>query len=148
MISSKRSMKKNLKSIVITAVLAGALAPSNGWCQVKSNNNISFTLGGESVFLDASSFTQNNNAGKGLGFPRVNLTTFTFVTQGATALKFPTGYDGMIVYNTAEGMTPASGAGVQTMVRPGFYYFRNPGAVTSAASGQWVAISVIHGNGL
>lgn len=140
-------MKASIKTIAIIALLTGGLYPGKSWAQVKMNNQISSTLGGESVFMDASSFPQSNNLGKGLGFPRVNLTTFTFVTQGASALKFPTGYDGMIVYNTATGMTPASGAGVQTMVRPGFYYFRNPGTVTGAASGQWVAISVIHGNG-
>lgn len=137
----------NINTIIRAVVLAGTLIPLNGWCQVKTNNQVSSVLGGESVFLDASSFSNSPNVGKGISFPRVNLTTFTFVTQVANALKFPTGYDGMIVYNTASGMTPASGAGVQTMVRPGFYYFRNPGTVSNVSAGQWVAISVIHGNG-
>lgn len=111
--------------------------------QIKTNNTINATIGGESVFLDASSFPASNNLGKGLSVPRTNLTTFTFVTPVTNALKFPTAYDGMIVYNSVAGTTPATGSGIggQT-VGVGFYYFSNPTPTPafSSASGQWLPL--------
>jgi len=111
--------------------------------QIKTNNTINATIGGESVYLDASSFPASNNLGKGLSVPRTNLTTFTFVTPVTNALKFPTAYDGMIVYNSVAGTTPATGSGIggQT-VGIGFYYFSNPTPTPafSSASGQWLPL--------
>lgn len=111
--------------------------------QIKTNNTINATIGGESVFLDASSFPSSNNLGKGLSVPRTNLTTFTFATQVTNALKFPTAYDGMIVYNSVAGTTPATGSGIggQT-VGVGFYYFSNPTPTPafSSVSGQWLPL--------
>ncbi|MDR6369239.1 hypothetical protein J2795_000524 [Chryseobacterium bernardetii] len=111
--------------------------------QIKTNNTINATIGGESVYLDASSFPSSNNLGKGLSVPRTNLTTFTFVTPVTNALKFPTAYDGMIVYNSVAGTTPATGSGIggQT-VGVGFYYFSNPTPTPafSSASGQWLPL--------
>ncbi|CAI8743090.1 hypothetical protein [Chryseobacterium sp. IT-36CA2] len=111
--------------------------------QIKTNNTINATIGGESVYLDASSFPASNSLGKGLAFPRTNLTNFTFTTQVTNGLKFPTAYDGMIVYNSVAGTTPASGSGIggQT-VGVGFYYFSNPTPTPafSSASGQWLPL--------
>ncbi|KYH05502.1 MULTISPECIES: hypothetical protein [Chryseobacterium] len=111
--------------------------------QIKTNNTINATIGGESVYLDASSFPSSNNLGKGLSVPRTNLTTFTFVTQVTNALKFPTAYDGMIVYNSVAGTTPATGSGIGNQpVSVGFYYFSNPTPTPafSSASGQWLPL--------
>ncbi|SIR03262.1 hypothetical protein [Chryseobacterium sp. RU33C] len=111
--------------------------------QIKTNNTINATIGGESVFLDASSFPSSNNLGKGLSVPRTNLTTFTFVTPVTNALKFPTAYDGMIVYNSVAGTTPATGSGIGGQpVEVGFYYFSNPTPTPafSSASGRWLPL--------
>ena len=114
--------------------------------QVRSNNPISADLGGRSVFLDASAelFSNSSNIGKGLVFPRTDLTTFQF-SHNNDGIDFPTGYDGMIVFNTGSGITPAtrSGVGSQT-VEPGFYYFSNPpplllgGNLVFSNAGRWV----------
>jgi len=77
----------------------------------------------------------NNNVGKGIIIPSVNLTTFQFLTSFADGVTFPTYFDGMIVYNNKAGNT-ATGQGVQTAVTPGFYYFYNPNA-TGIATGVW-----------
>ncbi|MNE29639.1 hypothetical protein D3C80_1231290 [compost metagenome] len=104
--------------------------------QIKTNNAASATIIGESVFLDASSFT-SANIGKGLNFPRTNLTTFTFVSGTTSALKFPTAYDGLVVYNTGTGTTIT---GTPVAVTPGFYYFKNTGATTNSTTGVWTPI--------
>ncbi|WP_306619088.1 hypothetical protein [Chryseobacterium ginsenosidimutans] len=73
------------------------------------------------------------------------MTTFTFATQSGSNFNFPTAYDGMIVYNSATGTTPASGSGIggQT-VSPGFYYFSNPtggsGNAYASSTGQWLSM--------
>lgn len=128
---------KKISALVLLAV--GIFSSA----QIKTNNTINATIGGESVYLDASSFPSSNNLGKGLSVPRTNLTTFTFVTQVTNALKFPTAYDGMIVYNSVAGTTPATGSGIGNQpVSVGFYYFSNPTPTPafSSASGQWLPL--------
>lgn len=104
--------------------------------QIKTNNPSTSSISGESVFLDASSFN-SANVGKGMNFPRTNLTTFTFVSATTSALKFPTAYDGMVVYNTTAGTTVS---GTPVAVTPGFYYFKNTGATTNSTTGVWTQI--------
>ncbi|MCQ4139031.1 hypothetical protein [Chryseobacterium sp. EO14] len=130
-----------------TIILAFAAFTSTAFAQIRSNNPISSTIGTQSVFLDASAngFTTTTNIGKGLTFPRTNLTTFTFVTQTTGALNFPTAYDGMIVYNSATGTTPATGSGIGNQsVTPGYYYFSNPtggsGNAYATSTGQWLPL--------
>lgn len=131
--------------LYISAILFGiASLTSSSFAQIRSNNAISSTVGGQSVFLDASAngFTTTPNIGKGISFPRTNLTTFTFVTPTTGALNFPTAYDGMIVYNSGTGNTPATGSGIGGQaITPGFYYFSNPTAGPgnfTTAGGQWL----------
>lgn len=132
-------MNTNKKISALVLLALGIISNA----QIKTNNTTSATIGGESVFLDASSFPATNNLGKGLSVPRTNLTTFTFVTPVTNPLKFPTAYDGMIVYNSVAGTTPATGSGIggQT-VGIGFYYFSNPTPTPafSSASGQWLPL--------
>ena len=109
--------------------------------QIRTNNATAATIVGQSAFLDASatSFSQNSNTsnGKGLVFPRTNLTTFSFATPTTSFGSFPTVYDGMIVYNTASGTTPTTGSGIGGQaVEPGFYYFSNPTAGLAATGGN------------
>lgn len=112
---------------------------------INSYGTSSPTISGESAFLDASSFSgiQSSRA-KGLAFPRTNLSTFTFASDGSPFANFTTFYDGMVVYNTVTGTTPAAGAGVRSgvgsqAVTPGFYYFSNPtNATVVGGAGRWI----------
>ncbi|NIF04305.1 hypothetical protein F3J23_02530 [Chryseobacterium sp. Tr-659] len=134
-----------MKIYLTSALFAIVAVSTTAFAQLRSNNTISATVATQSVFLDASAngFTTSANNGKGLAFPRTNLTTFTFVTPVTSALNFPTAYDGMIVYNSTAGTTPATGSGIggQT-VGVGFYYFSNPTPTPafSSASGQWLPL--------
>ncbi|UTX50625.1 hypothetical protein [Chryseobacterium sp. MA9] len=134
-----------MKVYLTSALFAIVAASSTFFAQLRSNGTVSATVATQSVFLDASAngFTTSNSNGKGLAFPRTNLTSFTFVTPVTSALNFPTAYDGMIVYNSTAGTTPATGSGIggQT-VDVGFYYFSNPTPTPafSSASGRWLPL--------
>ncbi|OCA69866.1 hypothetical protein BBH99_03505 [Chryseobacterium contaminans] len=134
-------------------IVASALAMSQySKAQLRTNGFASGNIQGQSAFMDASGATNgfsddaNTKDGKGLVFPRTNLTNFTFASTTGDEDNFPTAYDGMIVYNTGTGNTPATGSGIGAQaVTPGFYYFSNPTAGPasgnfSAATGRWVAI--------
>lgn len=115
--------------------------PGVGMAQVKSNYTISNSISNQNPFLDASTnFNSSANLGKGLVFPRTNLTTFTFKTTSLDGITFPTAFDGMLVYNTGTGNT-LPGQGIVTAVTPGFYYFSNPNGVNSIANGKWMKIA-------
>ena len=148
-------MKKGF--IYITILLAGCLFSWNATGQVQSVLPVEPNLPvNQNPFFDASQkfdISINPGAkGKGLVFPRVDLTTWTFSIQFLTMGDYyPGAYDGMIVYNIATGNTPVDdGSGnnptTSTSVSPGFYYFSNPGPLdgfshTTVTSGKWVAIS-------
>ncbi|MCE4066117.1 hypothetical protein [Chryseobacterium gleum] len=131
----------------ILLVLASSLAMFQYTnAQVRTNGFASGNIAGQGAFLDASGstggFTDSVNDGKGLVFPRTNLTTFTFATPVTDEDNFPTAYDGMIVYNTATGTTVS---GIATSVTPGYYYFSNPTGGTAngfaTSTGRWVSLS-------
>jgi hypothetical protein len=120
--------------------------------QVLLNGQTSSTASSTSAFFSASGaqFSSGNgfgtdgsgNLGKGLIFPRTDLTSFTFTALAP--VDFPTVADGMIVYNNGTGNTPApiafganSGIGNQA-VNPGFYYFSNPGSTFDTSAGLWL----------
>jgi len=124
-------MNSNFKILVVLFTLFSisldAQILSNGVTQAAYNYN--------NLFFDASTnydpkITLDNNNGKGLLFPRTDLTNWTWLLDdmnfggGAT---IPTAYDGMIVYNTGTGNTPSGGNNptTSTAVTPGFYYFSN-----------------------
>jgi len=125
------------------------VSPGIGWTQVKNNSTPVNTLAGENPFMDASSnfgilSGVEANKGKGLVFPRTDLTNFTFITSAFTEDNFPTAFDGMIVYNIGTGQS-VSGQGVRTFVTPGFYFFYNPIANNvdnqTITSGRWVRMN-------
>ena len=63
--------------------------------------------------------------------------------QVTNALKFPTAYDGMIVYNSVAGTTPATGSGISNQpVSVGFTIsvIPAPTSAFSSASGQWLPL--------
>ncbi len=107
--------------------------------QIISNGNVTSALNNTNYFMDGSNFEglANQSYGRGLGFPRTNLTTFTFDTSPMDNTVVVSDFDGMVVYNTATGDT-APGQGVTTNVAPGFYYFSNPGNPGSITNGRWV----------
>lgn len=93
-----------------------------------------------SAFIDASSNISNNsktNIGKGLLYPRVDLTAFVAFsgTPIGIASSYPTRFDGMVVYNTASGI---AGIG-NTVVSPGFYYYSNQS--TTTGGGKWIRMN-------
>lgn len=135
---------KNLKYIVITLIISSI--GNSLSAQIKGNQPYSgSSIPASSAFLDASVTNTINNAnlGKGLIFPRADLTQLVLSNQGTlyNASNNPNRFDGMIVYNTTPGTTPATGSGVggQAVVA-GYYYFSNPGRTTSTANGEWLPL--------
>lgn len=100
-------------------------------------------LANSPAFVDASSnVTANTNQswGKGLVFPRVDLSTFTLpaITGGyGRTNNFPTYLDGMIVYNTNTGGTAGVGSTDGTLT-PGYWYYENKSG--SETGGTWKAL--------
>ncbi|MFZ4929988.1 hypothetical protein [Chryseobacterium sp. Mn2064] len=96
-------------------------------------------VGNMTAFIDASSNNTANgqpNVGKGLLFPRTDLTLLTAFGGGATGAptSFPSRYDGMIVYNTAT--TGVAGVGTtQGTLSPGYWYYENKSATVNG--GTW-----------
>jgi hypothetical protein len=118
-----------------------------------------FSNGGEvagqyysnNAFLDATTsfgtaISGSNINGKGLVFPRTDLTAWEFLTADLDEGFIGSSYGGMIVYNTGTGNTPVTGNNPTTSVtvEPGFYYFSNPTIsafdVPSIAAGVWLPI--------
>ncbi|ASK30352.1 hypothetical protein CEY12_09605 [Chryseobacterium sp. T16E-39] len=114
---------------------------SNINAQLLSNGNITSGLADTNYFMDASNFEglANKSYGRGLGFPRTDLTSFVFNKATASDEVVVSDFDGMVVYNSATGNTTA-GQGVTTAVVPGFYYFSNPGNPGNITNGKWIAI--------
>jgi len=117
--------------------------------QIRTNGVSTSTIPGENAFLDAgSNFAAltgiDGSSGKGLIFPRTDLTVFEFNTGLVDEFSFNTLFDGMIVYNVGTGNTIINN-GLTSAVTPGFYYFSNPtgDAVNnlSIAGGQWIRIA-------
>jgi len=126
--------------------LIGILTISSLKAQVLTYFNPTNALGGQNAFIDAStnfdSSIGSNILGKGLIYPRTDLTQWSFVTDMLDGIFMPTYFDGMIVFNTGTGNTPTTGNNptASTYVTPGFYYFSNPGLVTDYKTGQWKPI--------
>lgn len=123
-----------MKKIFLSIILLGVFS-ANSQVRLVNTSNTSVN---SSAFIDASSQNTNNNSvgtGKGLVFPRVDLSTFLFVS-GTTgvATNFPSRYDGMIVYNTKDG--GAANAGLTSgVLAPGFWFYENKSS--SLTGGTW-----------
>jgi hypothetical protein len=119
--------------------------------QVFTNGTVTANITAENPFFDASSnfdlSIDPSNSGKGLVFPRTDLTSFTFSTGLLDGFTFPSAFDGMIVYNIATGTTPSTQGVKSTSVTPGYYYFSNPNAGTNTSyttditNGEWIRIA-------
>ena len=114
-----------------------------GFSQIRSNGTLGSTINGQSPFIDvsAANFSSSTNSGKGIIFPRTDLTVFTFNPANGNAFSYPTGFDGFIVYNTTAGNTPATGSGIGGQaVTQGFYYFDNTSSTGTTATGTWTPL--------
>ena len=140
-----------MKSIYI---LLFVLITTNFFGQIQVQDAPAFgNINAENPFLDASTYDLSfdaSSAGKGLVFPRTDLTTWAFNIANlySGSPYFISAFDGMIVYNSGTGNTPIDdGSGnnpsTATAVTPGFYYFSNPnGAANSnVTSGVWTALA-------
>lgn len=134
---------------ISTLLFCGILFFSiNTFSQVNYYGSPSNALVGENAFIDASSnfdySVGSNNQGKGLVFPRTNLTTWTFNTGSLDGIFLPTYFDGMIVYNSGTGnsATGTNNPSTATAVTPGFYYFSNPNGAANGnvTGGVWTAV--------
>ncbi|MDY3316313.1 hypothetical protein PG630_03180 [Riemerella anatipestifer] len=134
-----------MKKITILALALGTCSIAQA--QVLSHGLISNDLLKTNYFLDASNFQSQADASKGklLGFPKTDLTQFKFDLKVVTDEVTLSGFDGVVVYNTATGKTlaDASKGGKQVDVTPGFYYFSNPNGATNqtVSEGKWVRLS-------
>lgn len=133
-----------MKKIFFGAIVIISLTAQ---AQIRTNYNVSqASVNDTSAFLDASSsstFNGTANNGKGLVFPRTDLTQITALKLNGLAgtANFPTRMDGMVVYNTATG---TSGIG-SVAVSPGFYYYSN--STTNLNGGTWIPFSPTASNG-
>ncbi|WP_052187022.1 hypothetical protein [Chryseobacterium indologenes] len=127
-------MKKILLGIVL--MLSGYFVQA----QIGTNQNVENTLSNSNFFMDASKFNNYaNSIGKGLGFPRVDLTKFKFDVSVINNVQILSDFDGMMVYNYGSGSTMLN-EGQQVAVTPGFYYFSNPAASGTISNGKWVRL--------
>ncbi|MDY3364368.1 hypothetical protein PG623_10220 [Riemerella anatipestifer] len=139
-----------MKKITILALALGTCTIAQA--QVLSNGLISKGLFDTNYFLDASNFQGQADASKGklLGFPQTDLTQFKFDLNVVTDEVTLSGFDGVVVYNTATGKTgsDANTQGKVVDVTPGFYYFSNPNGATNqtVSEGQWVRLSDTQAN--
>ena len=135
-------MNINLKNIFLLVGLT-LIVKVNG--QVRIVNSISNSVAlNSSAFIDASSnLTINNstNLGKGLLYPRTDLTTFANFGGNSIGLatSYPTRFDGLLVYNTGTGNTLASASDAIVAVTPGFWYYDNKS--TTLKGGTWKPIA-------
>jgi len=134
-----------MKNIYLFLISVSMTVAVQAQVNVGSNPDL---VANRNAFLDASGFTFfDPTIGKGLVFPRVDLTNWAFDLSDLGGYQyFMTGFDGMIVYNTATGLTGGNPEtqGIQVSVSPGFYYFYNPNHTEDdidVSQGQWRAIS-------
>lgn len=130
-------MKNKFKTLLAVGFLSIATV---SYAQVRIVNSATNAgVGNMTAFIDASSNSTANsqpNVGKGLLFPRTDLTTLTAFGGGATGAptSFPTRYDGMIVYNTATSGVAGVGS-TQGTLSPGYWYYENKS--TTVNGGIW-----------
>ncbi len=127
-------------------LIVSLLSSGKIYAQIRIANTVTTSAAtNSSAFIDASSsisYNGSENVGKGLLFPRTDLTIFSEMSpiSGGMSTNYPTRYDGMIVYNSASGTAAMGG----TAVTPGFYYYSNPGTHSLAEGhsnqGTWVRL--------
>lgn len=122
------------------------------FAQVYSNAEVTNNIFNQNPFFDASSnfdmSVSSATSGKGLLFPRTDLTVFSFTTSTLDGIQFPSAFSGMVVFNVGTGYTPkdaTNGITDTTYVTPGFYYFYNPNAELNSSGSASSAMSISGG---
>ncbi|WP_343644004.1 hypothetical protein [Chryseobacterium sp.] len=138
-------MKKNKNTILKTLFTTGILTVgcfASGQVRI-ANSTANQTAPNSSAFIDASSntvFNSSANIGKGLLFPRTDLTQFN--AFGGSPIGVPTSYanfyDGFIVYNTATSGRAGVGA-TEGSLTPGYWYYDNK--TRTVNGGTWKPIN-------
>lgn len=130
------------KLFIFTVAIFSAINISNAQVRIV-NSSTNSAIANSSAFIDASSNTTANastNIGKGLLYPRVDLTTFASFSGSPTGIgtSYPTRFDGMVVYNTGTGNTLVGASTTIVAVTPGFYYYNNKS--NTLTGGVWTPI--------
>jgi hypothetical protein len=128
-----------LTNELFKAIFFAANIYTYGQIRIVNNAAANSNAPNSSAFIDASSVITNNstsNVGKGLLYPRTDLRDFTAFGGAPTGIpnSYPTLYDGMIVYNTANDGVAGIGATEGTLCH-GFWYYHNP--TTNINGGIW-----------
>jgi len=96
--------------------------------QVNTNQPVFNGISGQNPFFDASSnfdlsLDASSSSGKGLLFPRTDLTNWVFNVNYLDGITFPTAFDGMIVFNIGTGNSSTSGSNptIATPITPGYW---------------------------
>ena len=129
-------MNKNIKYL---SLLVSLFITTISYGQVRIANSAANSAPANiSAFIDASSnntYNTSTNVGKGLLFPRVDLTKFNaFGGTTGVPTSIPNHYDGFIVYNIAESGEAGVGNTEGTLSR-GFWYYDNPSSTLTG--GTW-----------
>lgn len=138
-------MSKKYSNIIKYICFIGFFATASSFYgQVRiANSNNNQAAQNSSAFIDASSnttFNGSTNVGKGLLFPRTDLTQFN--AFGGTPIGIPNSYpyyyDGLVVYNTANSGVAGIGSTEGTL-NPGYWFYENK--TKTVAGGTWRPLS-------
>ncbi|RNA61698.1 hypothetical protein D1631_07030 [Chryseobacterium nematophagum] len=104
------------------------------------DSNANSSAANSSAFIDASSnpaYNGSNNKGKGLLYPRTDLTLFDTFGQAPYGIpsNYPTYYDGFMVFNTATSGVAGIGTTEGGALTAGYWYYDNK--TTSINGGTW-----------
>jgi hypothetical protein len=126
-----------MKNILI--LIIAILFCNYSFSQIRVNNTSFSTSPAGFAFIDganSSTYAGVNFAGKGVLFPKTDLTSIT----GSNVAPGTNSYDGAVVYNVGTGAIPASAMGSSaTDVTPGFYYYSNS-AGADVDAGVWTPL--------
>jgi hypothetical protein len=131
------------KQLLLAAIMLGGVSTLTAQVRM-ANGNVIAAASNSSAFFDAGStptWNSSTNVGKGMIFPRVQLSQFTSFSIAGTVISnnYPTRFDGFIVYNTDESGVAGVGSTQGTLSR-GFWYYDNPngsGSGGSFTTGTW-----------
>lgn len=142
------NLHRIMKNITHSLLMGFLLVAGMSHAQIRmANSNEITAVNNSSAFIDASSNLEYNNStniGKGLLYPRTDLSTFTAFGGAPIGIpsSFPTRYDGFVVYNTKEGGVAGVGT-TQGTLTAGFWYYDNKSGTING--GTWKPFTATSG---